>query len=356
MTYRVVHQGTGYAGVTCLKLLSQQPQLELVGQYVTTPGKVGKDPAEFYGGAPTGLRATNNLDEILALKPDCLTYFADSVQRERESIEDLIPFLEAGINCITISAWRLGHPKAMEPDLLKAIEAACKKGNSSVFYTCVDPGWATSELAIATLGTANRVDSIRVMELGHFVNYTAEYASREYFGFGKPMGHKPELVTGGFIEEMWSPTIYRIADVLDVEIDEFVTVYETAAAEHDIKTGFGLVEAGTAAVVRFELQGLHKGRPVVIVEHVDRLTDDLPSGAKSWRHPYGPQHHAYRIEIEGDPSFSVEMNFPSGGPFIVMPVLNAIPEVCKARPGLLTPIDVPRNWTQNVTAKLGPWP
>jgi hypothetical protein len=356
VTYRVVHQGTGYAGVTCLKLLAQQPQLELVGQYVTTPGKVGKDPAEFYGGKPTGVKATNNLDEIFALKPDCLTYFADSVQRERESIEDLIPFLERGINCISISGWRLGHPKAMEPDLLEKIEAACRKGNSSVFYTCADPGWATSDLAIAALATANRVDEVRVLELGYFLNYTAEYASREYFGFGKPMGHIPELVTGGFIEEMWTPTILRIADALDVEIDEFVTVYETAPAAEDIQTGFGLVEKGTAAVVRFELQGRKQGRNVVVVEHVDRLTDNLIGPAKNWKVPFGPQHHGYQVEITGDPTFTIEMNFPSGGPFICMPVINAIPAVCEAPAGLLTPLQVPRYWTRNVTAKLGPWP
>jgi hypothetical protein len=213
-------------------------------------------------------------------------------------------------------------------------------------------------MAIAALQTANRVDTIRVIELGSFATYTAEYASREYFGFGKPLGHKPELVTGGFIEEMWTPTIYRLADVLEVEIDDIVTVYDTEAVNYDIQTGFGLVEAGTAAVVRFELQGRRKGREVVVVEHIDRLTDDLSGIGAKWKQPYGPRHHSYRVEIEGDPSFSVEMNLGDEGAaaIICMPVLNAIPEVCKARPGFLLPLDVPRYWTKNVTAKLGPWP
>ena len=356
MVYRIVHQGTGYAGTTCLKLMAQQPHLQLVGQYVSSPEKVGKDSGEFYGGEPTGVRATNRIQDLIDLKPDCLTYFADSVRRERESIEDLIPFLEAGINCISVSGWRLGHPKGMEPDMLDKIEAACRKGNSSVLYTCVDPGWATSDLTIAALATANRIDSIRVMELGWFANTPNAYTSREYFGFGKPLGFKPILVTSNIIEEMWAPTIYRIADVLDVEIDAFVTVYETEAVDHDLEAAFGVVEAGTAAVVRFELQGLVKGRPVVIVEHVDRIPRDPHAIGKPWKKPHGPQHHAYRLEFEGDPSFSIEMNFPAGGPFIVMPVLNAIADLCAARPGLLTPMDIPRYQTRNVTAKLGPWP
>jgi hypothetical protein len=357
LTYRVVHQGTGYAGVTALQLILEQPQLELVGQYVTSPEKAGKDTGELIGRDPVGVIATNDLDEILALEADCLTYFADSVQREREAMEDMIPFLERGTNCISISGWQLGHKKAMPPDLLEQIEAACAKGNSSVFYTCIDPGWATSDLAIATLAPANRVDSIRMMELGWFFNYPAEYASREYFGFGKPMGHQPELVTGGFIEEMWSPTLYRVADAMGVEIDEFKVVYDSDSVDHDIETGFGLVEAGTASVVWFELQALKDGRPFIVLEHVDRLPKDPRDSQKDWKQPYGPADHAYRIEIEGDPSYSLEMNFgPPTGAFISMPVLNAIPAVCAAPPGLVTPLELPRYTTQNITARLGPWP
>jgi 2,4-diaminopentanoate dehydrogenase len=357
MAYRVVHCGTGYAGSTALRLILARPDLELVGQYVSTPAKAGKDSGELIGVEPTGVLATNDWAELVDLDADCLTYFADSVAREREAMEDLVPFLERGTNAVSISGWQLGHRATMPPDLLEVIDAACTAGGSSCFFTSIDPGWATSDLAIAALAPANRVDCIRVMELGWFANYTAEFASREYFGFGKEPGFQPELVTGGFIEEMWAPTLHRLADVLGVEIEEFKVLYETDSVDHDIETGFGTVKAGTAAVVRFELQALSRGRPFAILEHVDRLPRDAREVGKPWKQPYGPEHHAYRIEVDGDPSFTVEMNFGAGsGSFISMPAINAIPALCAAPPGLLGPLDLSRYWTPNVTARVGPWP
>ena len=68
-------------------------------------------------------------------------------------------------------------------------------------------------------------------------------------------------MTGGLIEQMWAPTLHQLAEVLDVEIDELEVVYETDGLDHDVQTGFGTVEAGTASVVRFELRALAAGMP-----------------------------------------------------------------------------------------------
>ncbi|HTH29530.1 MAG TPA: dihydrodipicolinate reductase [Sphingobium sp.] len=356
MKYRVVHCGTGYVGKIALRLMLQQPHLELVGHHVHSPEKAGKDTGEFLDGNPTtGVITTNNWDAVIARKPDVLTYFFDSVRREREAIEDLIQFLEAGINVVCLSAWGVGHRKTVPPDLMARIDAACKKGNSSLFFNGCDPGWATSDLAIAALAPANRIDCIRMIEFASFANYTAEYASREYFGFGKPPGFKPILAQGGLIEEMWSPTLHRVADALGVELDEFRAVYETDSVDYDINPAFGKVEAGTASVVHFELQGLCKGRPVVVLEHLDHLFKDVGEYKNNkWTRP-GTPGTSYRIEVEGSPSYALEVHSHSSD-FNVTPVLNCIPSLVAAPPGLLGPLDLPRYWSRNVTAKLGPWP
>ena len=354
MAHRVVHCGTGYVGSLGLRTLLQQPDLELVGLYVTSPEKVGRDAGALVGAAPTGVRATNDWDALLALGADCLTYYGDSVDREREAIEDLVPFLERGTNAVTISGWEVGHVATMPNDLRALVEAACRKGDSSCYFTGSDPGYATSELAIAALGLANRVDSVRVLEFACFANYTAEYPSREYFGFGKPPGFQPILVTGGKIEQMWSPTLHRIADVLEVEIDELRTGYETDTVAYDLEVGFGVVEAGTAAIVHFQLEALHRGRVFAAVEHVDRLPRDPRAAGTQWPQPYGPDA-SFRVEIEGDPTFNLEVGGHTSF-FNVMPVINCIPALCRAPAGVVSPVDMPRYWSRNVTARLGPWP
>jgi hypothetical protein len=343
--HRIVHCGTGNVGAGALREIIQHPELELVGHYVSAAEKAGRDSGELVRVAPTGVIATNDWTELVDLGADCLTYFGDSIGREAEAVADLVPFLERGTNVVTLSGFAIAHPATAPAELRDPIEAACRQGNSSCFFTGSDPGWATTDLAIAALATAGRVESIRVMELGWWGNYTAEFVCREYFGFGKPPGFQPLLVTGGFVEYMWAPTLHQLAEVLGHEVEEFRTVYETDSLDHDVETGFGIVEAGTASAVRFEIQALSGGHPIAIVEHVDLVAREVGS---QWKQPFGPGDFAFRIEIEGNPSFTVEMNFDNkpGQNFSAMPVINSIPAVCDAAPGLLGPLDVPRYWTR----------
>jgi hypothetical protein len=355
MGYRVAFCGTGYVGRMALPLLLQQPGLQLVGHYVSTPEKAGKDSGELVGIGPLGVKATNSWRELIDLRADVLTYFADSVNRERQALEDVIPFLEAGTNVISISGWELGHRATMPPDLMEKLDTACRKGASSCFFTSIDPGWATSDLAIALLAAANRIDSVRMIEFANFAQYTAEYASREYFGFGQPPGFQPLLVRNGIIQEMWAPTLHRLADVLEVEIEEFRTTHDTDSVGRDIETGFGIVKAGTAAVVHFELQALKQGRPFLTLEHVDTVLPNFTEAGSQWSRPKAPDS-SYRIEVEGDPAISLEFQNGASSSICATPVINAIPAVVAAPPGLVGPLDVPRYWSRNVTARLGPWP
>lgn len=353
--YRVVHCGTGLMGRRALHTLAEHPDLKLVGHYVSSPEKAGKDSGELVGMPANGVITTNSWGDLVDLKADALVYCADSVRREREAIEDVIPFLENGTNVVTVSAWELGHRATVPPDLLERIDAACAKGNSSCFFNSVDPGWATSDLMIAALAMANRIDSVRMIEFASFKAYEAEYASREYFGFGKPLDFSPALEREGIIEQMWAPTLHRIADVLEVPIDGFKTVFEMDGVDYDIEAAFGLVEAGTASIVHFELQALHKGRPFIVLEHVDYLPEDPSTWKMPCSKPSG-EHAHYRVEVRGDPDFAIEMQSEHPSLWSVTPVTNCIPALIAAPPGLLGPLDVARYWSRNVTARLGPWP
>jgi 2,4-diaminopentanoate dehydrogenase len=93
-----------------------------------------------------------------------------------------------------------------------------------------------------------------------------------------------------------------------------------------VQTGFGTVSAGTASVVHFELQALSGGRPFAVVEHVDCIARDA---GNQWKQPFGPADMSYRIEVEGDPSYTVAM------------------QCARRRPGLLSPLQVPRYWGGN---------
>ncbi|MCZ6714785.1 MAG: hypothetical protein O7B29_12645, partial [Deltaproteobacteria bacterium] len=109
-----------------------------------------------------------------------------------------------------------------------------------------------------------------------------------------------------------------------------------------LEIGAHKVEPGTMAALRFEVQGIVDGRPAIIVEHVTRLDDDL---APEW--PSG--NGSYRVLIRGVPSMRCEFEFEDehgdhavGGVVLTAGrLVNAIPAVCEAAPGLLSALDLP---------------
>jgi hypothetical protein len=352
MTLRVVHAGTGNTGRAGLKGVLHHPDLELVGQYVWSPAKVGIDAGDLCGEPATGIRATDDWARLLDLDADCLCWFGDSIGRADECFAANIRFLERGTNVVSFSGFELAHPASAPASLRDPVVAACRAGASSFYFSGIDPGWATTDLAIEALKAADRVDCIRVMELGYWGTYTAEKVCREYFGFGQPPGYEPELVRGDYLRRSWEPTLRLLAEALGVEIEGWASTHEIDCLEEDAEAGFGTIPAGTAAAVRFELLALAGGKPIAVVEHVDVVARG--AGAR-WKAPFAPYDTVHRVEIEGEPALYVETGCPPGGagPALrcAMPVVNAIPAVCAAEPGILTAHDLPRYATRNVRSR-----
>ena len=148
---------------------------------------------------------------------------------------------------------------------------ACAKGNSTAFFTGVDPGWATTDLAIAALACADRVDCVRVQELGWFGDYSSEFSMREVLRLRPPDRLRADPGVRGLPEADVGADAPAHRRRAGVQIDDWNVLYEADSLDHDVQTGFGIVEAGTASVVHFELQALARGKPGAIVEHADRV-------------------------------------------------------------------------------------
>ena len=73
---------TGGVGSIAIDAIRRRPDLELVGVWVHSPDKVGKDAGELAGGEPMGVAATNDADALIALAPDCVVYAASGPERD----------------------------------------------------------------------------------------------------------------------------------------------------------------------------------------------------------------------------------------------------------------------------------
>jgi hypothetical protein len=344
MSYRVIQWSTGNVGIHALRLIAQHPDLELVGLWVHSAEKAGKDAGELAGIAPTGVIATNDADALLALDADCVCYTATADLRPIEAIADMARIAASGKNIVSSSVVPLVFPPHVEPGMRKPLEDACATAGVSCFTSGIDPGWANDLLPLVLTGTCEYITELRVMEVVNYATYAQPTVLFDTMGFGQALDAKPLLLIPGVLSFAWGGTVKALAAGLGVEIEELREVHERKPAPDKIDLGFGVVEEGTTAALRFEVQGIVDGEPKIILEHVTRLDDAL---APEWPQPVG--HSGYRVIVTGNPSYTCDVQMmgddgdhnTAGLVGTAGRLVNAIPYVCSAEPGLLSVLDLP---------------
>ena len=346
MAIRVAHVGTGNVGRLALTELVTNPQFELTGVCVSTPEKVGKDAGELAGtGIVTGIAAVNDLDAVLATDPACLVYRAMGDTRLPDAMADVMRILAAGVNVVGSSPGLLQYPWGVMPEkYIARVEAAAQQGNSSIFISGVDPGFANDLIPFALAGTCQRIEQVRCMEIHDYASYNGSEVMH-YMGFGLPLDEIPMLLQPGVLSIAWWTAIRQLAAGLGIEVDEIAESYQREPAPEDFDIAVGRVAKGTLAVLQFEIRGMVDGHPAIVIEHITRLRPDL--------RPDLPQPAAgggsYRVEITGEPSYAVDI-VPSSRKgdhnhaAIVGAagrIVNAIPAVIDAPPGIRTTLDLP---------------
>jgi 4-hydroxy-tetrahydrodipicolinate reductase len=303
---------------------------------------VGKDAGELCGRPATGVRATNDAAALLAMDADCVCYTATADLRPFEAIEDVCRILAAGKNVVSSSVVPLVHPKSFFPEVVERLEAACREGRASFFTSGIDPGFANDLLPLVLSGLAGQWEEIRIQEIINYATYDQPQVLFETMGFGQPMDATPLLLTPGTLAFAWGGTVRLLADGLGLVLDEIRQTFEKRPAVKRVTIGARSVEPGTMGALRFEVQGIVGGKPAVVVEHVTRIDDDL---APEW--PTGKG--SYRVLVKGNPGMRCDYEFwdergdhAVGGVVLTATrIVNAIPAVCAAPPGLLSALDLP---------------
>ena len=347
MAIRVALIGTGNVGKPALVHLLNDPRFELTGVWVSSEAKAGKDAAELAGlDNSTGIKATNDLDAILATDPECAVYTALADNRLPDALEDYRRILSAGVNVVGSSAVFLQYPWQVIPEeLLKPIEDAAQAGKSSLFVNGIDPGFANDLLPLALAGTCQSIEQIRCMEIVDYATYDSTAVMFDVMGFGKPLDEIPILLQPGVLNLPWGSVVRQLAAGLGISLDEVTETYVREPAPEDFDIASGHIPKGTAAALRFEVRGMLDGKPAVVLEHITRLRDDLRPDSPQPAQEGG----SYRVEITGAPSYAMDICLSSRKGdhnhadlvATAARVVNAIPAVVAAPPGIRTTLDLP---------------
>jgi 4-hydroxy-tetrahydrodipicolinate reductase len=300
MPYRVVQWSTGNVGRHSVAGIDAHPDLELVGLFVSNPDKVGKDAGELARlGRTLGVAGTSDVESLLALRPDCIVHTAMADDRLGEALADLERFLSAGVNVVSSGPVFLQYPAPDDP-MAAPLIAAAKKAGVSLFVNGVDPGFANDALPLVLTGVCERIEEVRCSEVLNYNTYDQPMVLFDIMGFGRDLHDVPMLLSPGVLT--------------------------------------------TAAALHFEVRGMVDDRPVIVLEHVTRLRDDLGAG---WPQPAG--HGCYRVQITGEPNYTLDLQLmgtdgdhnTAGLKATAMRLVNAVPAVIAAAPGLVTALDLP---------------
>lgn len=342
---RVVVWSTGGVGTRAIRAIERRADITLVGVWVHAPDKVGRDAGELAGGEAVGLAATHDREALIALRPDCIVYAASGPERDAAAVPDYVRFLQAGINVITTTSTGLVYPPVFEAMWRDKLEAAARKGRSSLYASGIFPGFASDQLVLLLSTQSKSIRAIRVTEVSLNDHYPVASVMMDGMGFGRPLDFSPALSKPGVIETSWRAPIHLIAAGLGVEIQEIRGSLQREPTHRSIPVAFGTIEAGTCGAVCTRAAGIVDGREAIIVEHIIRMARDV---APNWQ--ASDCDATYRVAIDGDPDLQCTMTMGEAAGFgagdaamtaTAMRVVHAIPYVVAARPGLLSSLDLP---------------
>jgi hypothetical protein len=331
-----------------VRAVQAHPDLELVGGFVYSAEKAGRDLGEICGVGPIGIRTTSDKSEIFALPADCVLYNPEGEGDREMAINDICRLLASGKNVVSTAVTVLIYPKAAGGTVVDQLQAACREGGTSFHATGIQPGWAAEVLPLTMSCLFRRIDSILVQEILDYSSYPSASTLFDRMGFGRPPRPHPPVSMSPDRGTAFHAPLLMLADALGATIEEVIYTCEFAVAEEPFDIAAGRIERGTVSGKRYAYSAMVDGRPALTIEHVTRIGRDA---APQW-----PSGRGWKVTIDGSPSMALEARIATDGGDenddaclgAAMHAVHAIAPVCAAPPGIRTFLDLPQIVGRNV--------
>lgn len=345
---KVVVIGAGNVAGIAVRAIQGREDVELVGVWSRTRHN-GMDAGLLDTDMTCGIFITNSESEIFALKPDCAIMalnIRDPNEAQATNGAWYVKLLEAGINVVTVSDGGLVYPPAhMDQAYVARLEAAAQKGGVTFYMNGQEPGFVEHMAMLATT-MSNTIKTITSYELFDYSTVKDRDEMAMFFGFDEVPEKPAILEMPGVQLSVWANPITNVAHKLGYEVERYEELFEKRVTGRDLQVGFGTLKAGKVAAIRIRTSAYVAGREAIVIEHVNRMARDL---APEWEQ--ADTVGCMRIRIEGDPNISMECSVGNphkpeelaydGYLMTAMRVVNAIPFVCAAPPGITTFRDLP---------------
>ena len=340
--YRVIQWATGGVGKAAIQGVLRHPELELVGCWVHSADKDGRDVGELIGVDPIGVAASTDVDALLATDADCVMY---SPLLPDDQV--VIKILRSGKNVVTPVGWV--YPDRDNPSV-RAIEEAALAGGVTLHGSGIHPGGITERFPLMISSLSSAITHVRAEEFSDIRTYNAPLVVREVMGFGLTPEQAMSGPIAALLEAGFKQSVRMVADQLGFRAEPRIrSTQEVAVAVSGTDELVVPMEAGTVAARRFRWQAIVDDEPVVTAA-VNWLMCEVELDPP-WT--LGPDGERFEVEVTGDPDVSLTFkglqpeSVAEGlkrNPGVVATAnhcVSAIPYVCEAGPGIKTYLDLP---------------
>jgi 2,4-diaminopentanoate dehydrogenase len=321
---RVVHFGLGPIGAAVAQEIAERPGFKIVGGIDNDPAKVGRDLGDVAGlKGRIGLRVEKDASRLKKMKPDVVVLATSS------SMKSVTPQLEAILKAkvaVVSTSEELAYPTYTNVRHAAKIDKWAKKSKVAVLGTGVNPGFMMDSLPIALTGVCQRVDRVSIARVQDARNRRLPFQQK--IGAGLTTEQFQKRVEDGTIKHVgFTESIAMIADALGWTLDRISDKVEAKIAQVTISSEYLAVDPGYVCGIVQEGIGYRKKDPVI------RLYMEAYLGA--------PETYD-SIEIDGSPRISMKIaGGVHGDTATAAIVVNSIPKVLEAQPGLHTMLDMP---------------
>jgi 2,4-diaminopentanoate dehydrogenase len=324
---RVIQYGLGPIGLAVAKLALRKPDMEIVGAVDIDKEKVGRDLGEILKVAPLDIHITDNAERLFSkVQADVVVHTAGSrMNRIAGQIEEII---RGGKNVVS-SGEELLFPTPENSEAAAAIDKLAREKGVTVLGTGVNPGFVMDALPLTLTGVCEEVREIhveRVVDAG-----TRRYPLQRKVGAGMT----PELFRQKVAEKAMGhvglrESLLLIADRLHFVFDEIRESVEPVVAEKPLKTDYFDLKPGDVAGIRNIGEGFRGGKKIVSLDLKMFIGAESPHDS---------------IRIVGTPALNLRIEGGVAGDQATAAILvNSIPAVIAAMPGLVTVKDLPAPW------------
>jgi 4-hydroxy-tetrahydrodipicolinate reductase len=322
---KVMHFGLGPIGAAVVKQVAARPGFKIVGAVDIDAAKVGRDLGDVVG-LPKRLGVKVADDAAKALKssrPDVVVLCTSS------SIKKVVPQIETIVKskaAIVSTTEELSYPGYTHIRAARIIHAMAKKAKVAVLGTGVNPGFAMDALPIALTACCERVDRVVVNRVQDARIRRLPFQQK--IGAGLTTEQFQKKVDDGSVRHVGlTESIAMIADALGWTLDRITDDIQPKLASVTISSEFLAVDPGYVCGIVQDGVGYRKNEPVIKL-HMEAYL--------------GSPETYDSVDVEGSPNLSMKIAGGIHGDIATASiVVNSIPKVLAASPGLHTMRDLP---------------